>query len=77
MGDPYTPAAGNNPIILTSHWEGQTAKGCSEHEGSGAAGSSDCTSHPPATYISLGSTSNPVSAGGAVADWDFGIKSHL
>ena len=44
------------------------AKGCSEHEGSSATGSSDCTSHLPATSTSPGLTSNPVPAGGAAAD---------
>ena len=39
VAGPCTPATGHNPIILTSHWEGRTAKGCSEHEGSGATGS--------------------------------------
>ena len=68
MGDPYTQEAGHNPVIQTSHWEGQMAKGHSEHEGSGATGYSDCTSHPPAASTSLGSTSNPISAGGAAAD---------
>ena len=65
VGDPYTPAASHNPVIQTSHWEGRMAKGRSENEGSGATGSSDCTSHLPAASTSLGSTSNPVPAGGA------------
>ena len=26
MGDPYTPGAGHNPIIQTSHWEGKQLK---------------------------------------------------
>ena len=44
------------------------AKGRSEHKDSGATGSSDCPSHPPAASTSPGSTSNPISAGGAAAD---------
>ena len=59
MGDPYTLAAGHNPIIQTSHWEGRMAKGCSEHEGSSATGSLDCTHNLPAASTSPGSTSNP------------------
>ena len=52
MGGSYTPAASHNPIIQTSHWEGQTAKGHSEYERSGATGSSDDTSHLPAHLYS-------------------------
>ena len=44
------------------------AKGHSEHKGSRATGSSDSTSHPPATSTSLGLTSNPVPAGGAATE---------
>ena len=65
---PYIPAAGHNPIIQTSHWEGQMAKGHSEHEGSAATGSSDGTSHPSAASTPPESTSNPVSAAGAAAE---------
>ena len=68
MEGPYTQAAGHNPIIQTSHWEGQMAEGHSEHEGSGAMGASGGTSHLPATSTSLESTSNPVSAAGAAAE---------
>ena len=68
MGGPYTPAAGHNPVIQTSHWEGRTAKGHSEYEGSGATGSSDGTSHLPAASTSPGLTSNPISAAGAAAN---------
>ena len=64
MEGPFTPAAGHKPVIQTSHWEGQTAKGCSGEEGSGATGSSGYTSHPPATSTSLGLISNPAPAGG-------------
>ena len=42
---PYVPEAGHNPAMQTSCWEGQMAKGHSEHEGSGAVGSSDGPSH--------------------------------
>ena len=38
-------------MIQTSRWEGCTAKGCSEWAGSGATGSSDGTTHPPATPV--------------------------
>ena len=61
-------AAGHNPIVQTSHWEGQMAKGHSEHEGSGATGPSDCSTHLPATSTHSESTSNPVLAGGAATD---------
>ena len=64
---PYNPAAGHNPVIQTSRQEGRMAKGRSEHKGSGATGSSDCTSHLPAASTSLGLTSNPIPAGGAAA----------
>ena len=64
----YTTAASHNPIVQTSCWEGQMAKDRSEHEGSGAIGSSDGTSHPPATSTPLELTSNPVSADGAATD---------
>ena len=56
---PYIPAVGHNPVVQTSHWEGQMAKGCSEHEGSGATGSSDGTSHLSATSTPPELTSNP------------------
>ena len=55
----YTTAAGHNPVVQTSCWEGQMAKGRSEHEGSGATGSSDCSSHPPATSTSRGRPATP------------------
>ena len=64
---PYIPAVCHNPIVQTSCWECQTAKGHPEHEGSGATGSSDGTSHPSAASIPPESTSNPVSAAGAAA----------
>ena len=35
------------------------AKGHSEHEGSGATGSSDCTRHPPAASTSRGQPVTP------------------
>ena len=63
----YTTAAGHNPIVQTSHWEGRTAKGHSEHEGSGATAPSDCFTHLPATSTPPELTSNPVSADGAAA----------
>ena len=47
-GRPLYLSSWSQPVIQTSHWEGQMAKGCSEHEGSGATGSSECTSQPPA-----------------------------
>ena len=65
---PYIPAAGHNPVVQTSRWEGQTAKGHSEHEGSGAMGSSDGTSHPSAASTPPELTSNPVSAAGAATE---------
>ena len=65
---PYTPAAGHNPIIQTSHWEGQAAKDHSEYERTGAMGSSDGTGHLPAASTPLESTSNPVPAGGAATE---------
>ena len=65
---PYIPEAGHNPAIQTSHWEGRMAKGHSEHEGSGATGSSDGPSHLSATSTPLELTSNPVSAAGAAAE---------
>ena len=74
---PYIPEAGHNPAIQTSHWEGQMTKGSYEHEGSGAMGSSDCSTHPSATSTPPESTSNPVSADGAAADQDVWIRSHL
>ena len=52
---------------VTTQFYRQMAKGHSEHEGSGAMGSSDCPSLVPATSISTGSSSNPVSAGGVAA----------
>ena len=61
----HTPAAGHNPIIQTSRWEGRTAKGSSGYESSGAMGSSDGPSHLSATSTLPESTSNPVSAAGA------------
>ena len=61
----YTPAAGHKPTIQASHWKGQMAKGHYEHEGSSAMGSSDGTSHTPATSTLPESTSNPVSADSA------------
>ena len=54
-------------MIQTSRWEGHTAKGHSEWADCGAAGSSDGTTHPPATTISQGLVSNPVPAGSAAA----------
>ena len=42
---PYVTEAGHNPAVQTSCWEGRIAKGHSEHEGSGATGSSDGPSH--------------------------------
>ena len=53
--------------IQTSHWEGRTAKGRSEQVDSSAAGSSDGTTHPPATSIPQGLASNPIPAGSAAA----------
>ena len=50
-------------MILTSQWEGHTAKGHSDQTDSSAAGSSDGTTHQPATSISQGPASNPVPAG--------------
>ena len=64
-------------MIQTSHWEGHTAKGHSEWAGSGAAGSSDGTTHLPATPISQGPASNPIPAGSAAARQVFRIGSHL
>ena len=52
-------------MIQTSHWEDHTAKDHSEQAGSGTAGSSDGTTHPPATSISQGPASNPEPAGSA------------
>ena len=65
---PYIPEAGHNPTIQTSGWEGKTAKDCSEHEGSGAMGSSDGPSHPSAASALPESTSNSVSAAGAATE---------
>ena len=65
---PYIPKAGHNPIVQTSCWKGQMAKGHSEHKGSGATGSSDGTSHPSATSTPPELTSNPISAAGAAAE---------
>ena len=61
---PYIPAASHNPVVQTSHWEGQTAKGSSGYERSGATGSSDGPSHLSATSALPELTSNPVSAAG-------------
>ena len=44
------------------------AEGHSEHEGSGATGSSNGPSHPSATSTPPESASNPVSAAGAAAE---------
>ena len=65
---PYILEAGHNPTIQTSLWEGQTAKGHSEHEGSGAMDSSGGSSHPSATSTLPESTSNPVSAACAATE---------
>ena len=65
---PYVPEAGHNPAVQTSCWEGQMAEGCSEHEGSGATGSSDGPSHLSAASTLPELTSNPVSAAGAAAE---------
>ena len=46
-------------MIQTSRWEGCTAKGHSGQVGSGTAGSSDGTTHLPATPISLGAGQQP------------------
>ena len=54
-------------MIQTSHWEGHTAKGRFERAGSSTAGSSDGTTHPPATPISQGPASNPIPAGSTAA----------
>ena len=59
---PYIPEAGHNPAIQTSCWEGQMAKGHSEHKGSCATGSSDGPSHLSATSTLWELTSNPGAA---------------
>ena len=56
-----------SPLIQTSHWESCTAKGHPGQAGSGAASSSDGTTHLPATSISQGPASNPVPAGSVAA----------
>ena len=53
------PEASHNPAVQTSRWEGRTAEGRYEQEGSGATGSSDGPSHPSATSTLPESTSNP------------------
>ena len=65
---PYVPEAGHNPAVQTSRWEGRMAEGHSEHERSGATGSSDGPSHPSAASTLPESTSNPVSAAGAATE---------
>ena len=65
VGGTYTLAAGHKPTIQASCWEGRMAKVHSEHEGSGATGSSDGTSHMPVASTLPELTSNPISADGA------------
>ena len=77
LEDATPPRAHHNPTVLASNWEDWTARNHSKQAGSGAVGSSDGTTHPPATTISQGPASNTVPAGGAAARLEFRVRSHF